>query len=984
MAAKQGLTAQVFQASEDARRAVLSRAPTSVRSHSWLSNLNTTCTIKSAPPRTPEVMSMLSTKSGWLIKRNEQNVWQRRWCCVVPHSFLYYFEAEPIEAAAAAAAAAGMDFPLSPIGEGGEFTYNNLESSFQSTKNGKGGSKENYTNIQPVGIIDLECYTTVDRTRDDLILELTGDSVTNPDLRSFHFQGESPDDCEQWTKAFLNDRHSSLKDEREAYMQICENFPLQLMHCSEMMDAAEEKQKIAEKKAYHIRSAAEDSRKKVIQMVREALEQDRGEDGINDYYRDDGEMDMNERRLAFMKKLDSVGAQAVSMNAGVSESVEILTQYAETLRQDRAEFGRDLRDMHERVKDLGHSMISRTEMEETQSRLERAMKTNQVDRARMTERITSLEKLLKKERQERADAERTLEAKNMEFTMLSAASKQKIQELSGHKKILKKEVIELRKKVEDIVSDATVYKHKTDGLDIQVKAEQERNRVLERHLHHVTEQIKVQERVMDCMMSQSGSVYGESRMGDMNSIGGNSSYRGDTGSRAGRYPPLRSDSSKRNGYSNELPRYPAASPRNVPTEITSNPPAIPINSSKTDEFNKSMLSDMEEENKKTEIYDSVSRDRSSHASRDNDLPHDQDVASEDENFDDDNDVDDDHDDDEESRGNLSELTEDRTFRSDTFSGVSPTKQKQPQSPAKIPKSLMEETRDTEDPINSNQSQQSNGGMPPPIDIVRNSSSRSRRLERDTVPRPPLSVEKSGTRNTRVSSFQSQSHKIISNIPLVEPQFTNTPNSHNHHSTHDNGSIAMSSIHSGASATSNGTGKLSVAQRARLEADNTSRTKVVKAPKHVLDSMKIETNMSTASTTSSHDPTSPSSGSVWSRLGAKIVDTIDNSAFAVNNDGQGKLQHSDDESSSEESGSSDNKSEEKSSTRQRYFAGNSNQTSTKYTIDHHPTTSSTTTTATTTSTSTMNKNLSLAQRQQLQREKQVAFLKQQGLLRDDED
>merc|ERR1712232_257014 len=74
---------------------VLSCAPTSIKSHSWLSNLNTTCTIKSAPPRTPEVMAMLAVKSGWLVKRNEQHVWQRRYCCVVPHTFLYYFEAEP-------------------------------------------------------------------------------------------------------------------------------------------------------------------------------------------------------------------------------------------------------------------------------------------------------------------------------------------------------------------------------------------------------------------------------------------------------------------------------------------------------------------------------------------------------------------------------------------------------------------------------------------------------------------------------------------------------------------------------------------------------------------------------------------------------------------------------------------------------------------------------------------------------------------------
>jgi len=86
MAAKQGLTAQISQASEDARRSILEKTG----AHTWFSNLNTTCTIKSAPPRSPEVLSLLATKTGWLYKRNEQHHWQVRWCCIVPHTFLYY------------------------------------------------------------------------------------------------------------------------------------------------------------------------------------------------------------------------------------------------------------------------------------------------------------------------------------------------------------------------------------------------------------------------------------------------------------------------------------------------------------------------------------------------------------------------------------------------------------------------------------------------------------------------------------------------------------------------------------------------------------------------------------------------------------------------------------------------------------------------------------------------------------------------------
>ena len=938
MAAKQGLTAQVYQASEDARRAVLSRAPTSVRSHSWLSNLNTTCTIKSAPPRTPEVMSMLSTKCGWLIKRNEQNVWQRRWCCVVPHSFLYYFDAEPIEAAAAAAAAAGNEYPLSPIAEGGDLNNSLAENGYKSPGS---AAKGNYSNVQPVGIIDLECYTTVERSSmDDLVLELTGDAIKNPDLRSFSFQGESTEDCEHWTKAFLSDRHSALKDEIDAYKEITEGFPSQLTQFSEMLDEAEEKQKIAERKAYNVRSAAEESRKKVISMVREALELRHGEDGINEYYSEGDDPNLNDRRLEFTTKLDKIttGAAAVSMNAGVCESVEILAHYAEILRLERAEFGKELRDMNERVKDLGHSMISRKEMEEMQSRLEHAMKTNQADRARMSERITSLEKLLKKERQERADAERTLEAKNMEFTMLSAASKQKIQELFGHKKILKKEVIELRKKIEDISSDATVYKHKTDGLDLQVKAEQQKNKVLERHLEHVTEQIKMQERVMDCMMSQSGSVFGgDSRAGDNYSAGGNSSYRGG-------YHRSRSDNSKV-GYGsnyNELPRSKSLS-RNIPPEISSK------SISRQKELSKSnkdaRLGSSKTSNRSAKMYDNTSHGSTSDDSQDDSLEQ----TAEGTDYDDDDDI--------ESRGNVSELTEDRTFRLDnnpTHNLTSPTKSKQSSFNSKPPRGFIQmKEYDTNEQSTNLQKQSLNTGVSPPVDVVRetkreiaNSQSSSRLRppasdHRDQTHRPPLSVEKNNSRNNRTPSrdknYGNGHQRIIQNLPTGDAGF---------HLSNENGSVAMSSIHSGLSGASHGTGKLSVAQRARLEADLTSSSKVIRPPTQVVAALQIETAMSTVTAGSNADPTTPGNGSVWSKLGNKIVDTIDNSVFAV------KIE--DDDQNEQQDGSSQDETELKEEEKKSQVA-------------ERP----------------VDKNLSLAERQRLQKEKQLAFLKRQGLLRSEQ-
>lgn len=39
----------------------------------------------------------LSIKSGFMMKRNEQGQWQKRFMCTVPHMFLYYFDSDSSE-----------------------------------------------------------------------------------------------------------------------------------------------------------------------------------------------------------------------------------------------------------------------------------------------------------------------------------------------------------------------------------------------------------------------------------------------------------------------------------------------------------------------------------------------------------------------------------------------------------------------------------------------------------------------------------------------------------------------------------------------------------------------------------------------------------------------------------------------------------------------------------------------------------------------
>jgi len=946
MAAKQGLTAHISQASEDARRAVLSRAPNSVRSHSWLSNLNTTCTIKSAPPRTPEVMSMLSTKCGWLTKRNEQNVWQKRWCCIVPHTFLYYFDAEPIEQAAA----------LGPIYEGDEHTYGGASPN-GGTNGGAGKSYSGYSNAQPVGIIDLECYTTVERhDEQDFMLELTGDPITNPDLRSFYFKGESEECCEHWTKSFISDRHSALKDERDAYQQVCESFPMQLVNCAQMVDEAEGKQKDAEREAYKVRSLAEENRKRVIQAVREALERRDGEEGLDEWIShgagEDGHhksLNLIEIRKRYLSKLGKI-ASGVSMNSGVCESVDILAKYAEILRVERAQFGNDLKDMRGRVKDLGHSMISRKEMDQMQKKLDRSIQAHQIEKTRMAERITSLEKILQKERQEREDSEKTLEAKNMEFTMLSAASKQKIQELSYHKKILKKEVIELRKKVEDSQSDATAFKHKSDGLEMHVKAEKERNQVLERHLEHVSGQVKMQERMLD-MMSQSGSVYGGSRNGDNNSVGGNSSAFG--------FPSaIRTTNSRAGGK--ELPRYPSASPRHVPPEITPRPPTSEKRSS----------SATSGDTRKTE-----SGTRGSHhqnTSDQNGEKHRREEKALESNYDDDQSQDDEVDD-EESLGNVSGLTEDRTFRSEPIENhISPTSNKEVEKLSTSVKNKLKldevmtptQFNSRTDPNPSipstskhetaarNESSNNTNNVPTSSSRQRHNSQQQQHQhpsEARDVARPPLRVETS-----------HRSNKLNRGPSREYGQYRQNQTTDNND---DNISVSMSSIQSSSTFGDYSIGKMSVAQRARMEAES-SPTKLFSIEDKVEPAEEQRVVNTVPTIPAKEDAVSPSGGSVsggslWERLGNKLVDTIDNSVL---NPSQ-SMQNDADNSSYVGPSSS--------------FGGESQQNISK------PPPQKVVDVTASSPRAPPSRTLSLAERQKLQREKQMAFLRQQGLVREDQ-
>jgi hypothetical protein len=525
MAAKQGLTAQLSQAGEDAKRAVLSRT-VGVTSSSWFSNLNTVCTIKSAPPRSPDVLQMLSTKSGWLFKRNEQHVWQARWCCVVPHSFLYYFDAVTAPGGATAAAMvptaeqqaewnqallenAGRrphekrsNFYLFAQQQQQGDTTNNNESSAATATTPQhvtntddddellAATPNHHQNQHPAGIIDLECYTHVHRSRSNArVLELAGDDQVNPDLRAFYFTALTQDDSDAWSDALLHDRHSRLQDECDAYKQVCDGFAQQLQSLHASLDGAQSQVEQAREELYQVRSASEDARRTVWNMVQEFAEV-----GAPAVVKEKEELHAHVERV----KQHDLGVPAV---------VQLLCEYTTAVETKLTQVSQVNESLQADLQMTGQT--DQQQAQDLQAKLDILQSTHEDEKKAWQTQMDALTNKYQMELKERQDVQKNLTSTRMEMTMFQSQQKNKTSLLQEHKRILKKEVIELRQKLDVALSELSTLKHQHENSTVLVQQEQEKAKLLERYVEKIESQVKVQQNMME-MMSQSGvgSVFG--------------------------------------------------------------------------------------------------------------------------------------------------------------------------------------------------------------------------------------------------------------------------------------------------------------------------------------------------------------------------------------------------------------------------------------------------------------------------------------------
>jgi hypothetical protein len=519
MAAKQGLSAQWSQASEDAKRAISKRTKSS-----WFSNMNTTCTIKSAPPRSPEILSLLSIKSGYLVKRNEQHIWQNRWCCIVPHMFLYYFDADiglgpnpksskykkyrnqldppslELQQELNAAIHSGNRKSSAPRTSLNLFPSSSTATTTTATTNASSTGKrddlasDKYSTLQPSGIIDLECYTTIHQTSTNpLVFELAGDTNENPDLRSFYFHAPDEATGDEWSHALLKDRHNSLLDERDAYQQVCHGFSLQLQQLHADCDRAQTNYEQMQDECYRIRSSHEELRRNCWATLQDTFERSSSTLPSARCFRDE---------------LDSIRQQphihlTHNHDTSLHAAVQLLSEYCAVWEDHSQQLQSHINQQQNKFKNLRDG--NHSQVQELQTLLQQNENAWQTERQELQLQLQSFKRQLDESQTNHKDAQLQLTSQKMEFSIQQSKSKVKIQELTAHKQILKKEVIKLRQRMDELGSELGVLKHQIQSSQTEVTSERRKTQLLEQYVSKVESQVQTQQTMME-LMSQSAAA----------------------------------------------------------------------------------------------------------------------------------------------------------------------------------------------------------------------------------------------------------------------------------------------------------------------------------------------------------------------------------------------------------------------------------------------------------------------------------------------
>lgn len=492
MSSQPGLITSIYQEFEGARRAILRKAPSSVRDHAWVSPDATTCTIRAAPPRTSAVLTKLATKSGWLLvqQSNQNRTWKKKWCCVVPHTFLYMFD-DPLDSSTSSINLENKTF--NEILSCGAAQYD-----VEYDEEGRDVVNPSRSNLKAATVIDLECYKSVNKMQTGYVIELNAehmktdeihndnhdDDPLDRELRPLYFRVQAPEECKEWSDSFTSDRFSCVKSDYDELNQQVSQMNGQMKDYVAMMEEEEHKRKKAEMDAFQVRNAAQQMSSQVIKLVQEALTQklcpqnmgenslptlhDKSSTASNNFtsmlsifsvasnnpdanIEFDFNKKMEEKRV---KSLDMIEQMMTSPDSSTSESisrsVEALVEFASFLVNDRMEMNEELIKTKESLRKVEAESVEKARFDTLKKNFDKMVLA---DRKCMADRVSQLESELAQSRHLADGAQRSLEVKTVEFEMLHGAYKKRIKELEEHKTLLKQEVLELRRTQQHVSSN---------------------------------------------------------------------------------------------------------------------------------------------------------------------------------------------------------------------------------------------------------------------------------------------------------------------------------------------------------------------------------------------------------------------------------------------------------------------------------------------------------------------------------------------------
>lgn len=165
-------------------------------------------TVKSCPSKNAPTTNALSVRSGILMKRNAQGVWVSRFVCTVPHMFLYYYDSDSSDS--------------------------------------------------PRGIIDMHLYNSLTiEGAERNILKLSPPPEAGA-VKPYYFQGD-PEVLNQWMTSIHRDRYEVVRDERDAYQQLQEQFSGEIENITKELDATNEDRERLRSELAAVRSGLDDA-----------------------------------------------------------------------------------------------------------------------------------------------------------------------------------------------------------------------------------------------------------------------------------------------------------------------------------------------------------------------------------------------------------------------------------------------------------------------------------------------------------------------------------------------------------------------------------------------------------------------------------------------------------------------------------------------------------------------------------------------------